>query len=158
MPGYAMTSEGLAGIQDQKNQTGLIMMYGLLAGGPLLLYRPPKRERYRIWQAMALLFFLLLVQPSKTCLSIIVLMPPLVCFFNRLTHSACPVRCGHHFPAGHPDLHRIWLFPVVRGHECRPFRPVQKMTFTSRTDLCLNAGGNPEAAMAWCGFLFILVH
>lgn len=136
MPGYAMTSEGLAGIQDQKNQTGLIMMYGLLAGGPLLLYRPPKRERYRILAGMALLFFLLLASRSKTCLSIIILMPPLVWLFYRLTHSRLSLSVAVII-----SLLAI-LTCIIFGYflwcedtNAAPFAPFQKMTFTSRTDL-----------------------
>ncbi|WP_025811431.1 O-antigen ligase family protein [Komagataeibacter kakiaceti] len=136
MPGYAMTSEGLAGIQSQKNQTGLIMMYGLLAGAPLLLYRPPKRERYRILAGMGLLFLLLLASRSKTCLGIIMVMPVLVVLFFKLTHSRMSLSV-----AIVTSISAIFIC-IVFGYfiwceitNVSPFALFQDMTFTSRTDL-----------------------
>ena len=63
MPGFAMTSEGLAGLQTQKNQTGLLMMYGCLASGTaFFLFRA---RLARALTAGALLMMLVLLwRPS----------------------------------------------------------------------------------------------
>ncbi|GBR06464.1 hypothetical protein AA0522_2095 [Gluconacetobacter liquefaciens NRIC 0522] len=65
MPGFAMTDEGLAGLQPQKNLTGLIMMYGLLAGGTLLFCDLSRRERWLTLGGNTLLLALLLASRSK---------------------------------------------------------------------------------------------
>ena len=136
MPGYAMTSEGLAGVQSQKNVTGLIMMYGLLAGGPLLLYRPPKRERYRIIAGMVLLFLLLLASRSKTCLGIILVTPVTLLLFIKLTHSRMSLSV-----AIIVSLLAIFTCTIFgyflwcEAENISPFALFQDMTFTSRTDL-----------------------
>lgn len=136
MPGYAMTAEGLAGIQLQKNQTGLIMMYGLLAGGALLSYSPTKRERWLTLAGSGILFLVLLASRSKTCLAIIFVTPALLWLSSILVRSRLAVSftiaCAGVASAISAVFGYLLWCGVTNGDPTAPF---QKMTFTSRTDL-----------------------
>ncbi len=136
MPGYAMTDEGLAGLQPQKNLTGLIMMYGLLAGGTLLFCSPSRRERRWTLGGNALLLALLLASRSKTCLAIILVIPGLLWLFSALVRSsravAIAIACG---TAGSAIAvifgYLIWCTTTNND----PTFLFRDMTFTGRTDL-----------------------
>ncbi|GBQ31425.1 O-antigen ligase family protein [Gluconacetobacter sacchari] len=136
MPGFAMTDEGLAGLQPQKNLTGLIMMYGLLAGGTLLFCRLGKQERRLTWAGNALLLALLLASRSKTSLAIILVMPGLLWLFFMLTRSrksaALAIACGTVGSAiGTVFGYLIWCSTTNSD----PMVLFRNMTFTGRTDL-----------------------
>lgn len=136
VPGYAMTSEGLAGIQLQKNQTGLIMMYGLLAGATLLFCGPSQQKRWLIGGGLAVLFVVLLASRSKTSVAIILVIPAVLSLFSMLVRSTwativaimCVAVSGM---IGTAFGYLVWCDMTNDD----PLAPFQKMTFTGRTDL-----------------------
>lgn len=136
IPGYAMTSEGLAGIQLQKNQTGLIMMYGLLAGATLLFCNPTQRERRLAIAGSGVLFLVLLASRSKTCLAIILVIPGLLWLVSILVRSrlvvSITIACTLITVAVGTVFGYLAWCGLTNGDPTAPF---QKMTFTSRTDL-----------------------
>ena len=135
-PGYAMTEDGLAGLQLQKNQTGLLMMYGCLSATSAFFLVKGRLIRLVIAGSVALMALLLVATRSTTSQSIVLLAPvvmPVVLLVSRL-----PARM-------------IWaivaavlagLATVAFGYfawcglvNADPFLPMRGVTFTQRTDL-----------------------
>lgn len=136
MPGYAMTSEGLAGIQLQKNQTGLIMMYGLLAGGALFFYPQSKKKRRLIIAGCLLLFFILLASKSKTCLSIVIAVPAIMGLVFLLNRCRAATAFTVLFSGVAAFLCLCFSYLLwCTFNNANPAAPFLDMTFTSRTDL-----------------------
>ena len=136
MPGYAMTDEGLAGLQLQKNQTGIIMLYGLLAVGALLPFVKRRVWRWAGAGSLVLLFVLLLASRSKTCLGIVLCVPGLVWLIGQLGRRRFSV--GLAFVATVCALSGVGSFVYLvwcMAMNADPLAPFRDMTFTSRTDL-----------------------
>ena len=136
MPGYAMTDEGFAGLQLQKNQTGLMMMYGCMAAATAYTLR--RDTLWRIGVAGALLLMLaILVATRSTTSQAITLLAPLV-VVAMLILAARPrnqvwatVLLALATMAGVIFLYLAWC--SVTGAD--PWLPMRGATFTGRTDL-----------------------
>jgi exopolysaccharide production protein ExoQ len=135
-PGYAMTSEGLAGLQLQKNQTGLLMMYGCLAAATGVFLAQRGFKRWALAGSVVIMAGLLVATRSTTSQSIIMLAPvviPVILLVSRLPRAA------------------IWaviaiilasIMAVAFGYlawcgitNSDPWLPLRGVTFTSRLDL-----------------------
>lgn len=135
-PGYAMTSEGLAGFQEQKNSAGLLMMYGLLATGSFLLSWLSTGRRWVYVAECVLMFGLLLATKSKTSLVIVLLMPMLLAAGYRLrTASEVMQIFVAAFAVGIIGMsilaYMTWC--AMSGQDI--WSVLQGITFTSRTDI-----------------------
>lgn len=135
-PGYAMTSEGLAGLQLQKNQTGLLMMYGCLSiGSGFFLFRG-RMQRAMVGGALLMMLGLLVATRSTTSQSIVLLAPfvvPCVLLAARLRKPVIwSILVGMlALLAGLAACYLAWCGVV----NADPLRPVRGITFTSRLDL-----------------------
>ena len=135
-PGYAMTSEGFAGLQGQKNQTGLLMMYGCLSTASCIFLL-----RRRLWQigfllATAMMAGLLVATRSTTSQSVVisaaVVMPILLLIAKlpqRLTLAVASVFVL--FLTGSFVGYLAWCGIT----DVDPMLPLRGATFTARTDI-----------------------
>ncbi len=136
MPGYAMTDEGLAGLQLQKNQTGLLMMYGCLSGTTAFFLVRGWFWRSAIAGAVLMMAALLVATRSTTSQSIILLAPvvvPFILFVARLPKPAIWAVVAA-IPAGIVALafgYLAWCGVT----NADPWLPMRGVTFTGRTDL-----------------------
>lgn len=136
MPGYAMTDEGFAGLQLQKNQTGLMMMLGCLAAGTGFFLRPERLWRLGMVAALLLMGGLLLATRSTTSQVITLLMVPVIAAILGL--AALPSRVAWAVVVsslagllGALLLYVAWC--DVSGIDW--LLPMRGVTFTARTDL-----------------------
>jgi O-antigen ligase len=86
-PGLAMAEDGFAGLQSQKNQTGLLMMWGCLAAGSGFFLLPSRRWRIGSGGAALLMAALLVATRSTTSQSVVisaVLVMPVLLLIARL--------------------------------------------------------------------------
>jgi O-antigen ligase len=135
-PGSAMTSEGFAGLQSQKNQTGLLMMYGYLAVVPCCFLVRRRLVRVLLALAAILICALLVASRSTTSQSVVIsatFVMPLLLLIARLPRRmilACAaavlltvlaVAFGY----------LAWCAHTVTD----PMLPMRGVTFTARTDL-----------------------
>ena len=135
-PGYAMTEDGLAGLQLQKNQTGLLMMYGCLAATSAFFLLQGRLLRMAVAGAVAVMGLLLVATRSTTSQSI-VLMAPIV-MPALLLAARLPTRVIWALvAAGLAGLTALafgylaWCGLV----NADPWLPMRGVTFTARTDL-----------------------
>jgi O-antigen ligase len=81
-PGTAIADDGFTGLQSQKNQTGLLLMYGCLSAGPSLFLVRGRLWRAGIGAAIVLMAGLLVLTRSTTSQSVVIsaaiVMPALV--------------------------------------------------------------------------------
>jgi O-antigen ligase len=135
-PGYAMTDEGLAGLQLQKNQTGLIMMYGCLSAATAYFLAPGKFQRYAIVGATVMMAGLLVATKSTTSQSIVLMAPvvmPIVLVVARLRK---PVIWAIVSLIPLTILGLLLCYLAWCGiTNADPWLPTRGMTFTGRTDL-----------------------
>ena len=135
-PGYAMTEDGLAGLQLQKNQTGLLMMYGCLSASSAFFLVRHRMARLAIAGSVALMAFLLVATRSTTSQSIVLLAPvvmPAVLLVARLPARmiwaiVAAVLAGLVAVA---FAYFAWCGLI----NADPFLPMRDVTFTGRTDL-----------------------
>jgi exopolysaccharide production protein ExoQ len=135
-PGYAMTSEGFAGLQGQKNQTGLLMMYGCLSTTSCIFLL-----RRRLWQiafllATAMMAALLVATRSTTSQSVVIsaaVVMPILLLIAELPQrlilavaSVCVL-----FIAGSILGYLAWCAVT----DVDPMLPLRGATFTARTDI-----------------------
>ncbi len=135
-PGYAMTEDGLAGLQLQKNQTGLLMMYGCLSAASAFFLVQNRLARLAIAGSVVLMAGLLVATRSTTSQSI-VLMAPVVMPVILLT-ARLPARLIWALVA----LALAGLVALAFGYlawcglvNADPWLPMRGVTFTGRTDL-----------------------
>ena len=151
MPGYAMTDEGLAGLQLQKNQTGLLMMYGCLSAGTAFFLLRGRLIRTAIAAAVVMMAGLLVATRSTTSQSIVLLAPvvmPLILLVSRLPASAIWAIVASILAS---------LAVVIFGYlawcglvNADPWLPMRGVTFTNRTDLWAFVSGE-IAKRPWLG-------
>lgn len=135
-PGYAMTEEGLAGLQLQKNQTGLLMMYGCLSASTAFFLVRSRLVRTAIAGSIVLMVALLVATRSTTSQSIVLLAP--VVMPAILLGSRLPARLIWALAAAM----LAGLVALAFGYlawcglvNADPWLPMRGVTFTSRTDL-----------------------
>ena len=135
-PGYAMAEDGFAGLQGQKNQTGLLMMYACLAAVPCIFLL-----RRRMWQiviggATIIMAALLVATRSTTSQSVVIsaaVVMPMILLVAKLPKRSIlalaavlvlvAVAC--------PLAYLIWC--SATGTD--PMLPLRGVTFTERTDI-----------------------
>ena len=135
-PSYAMTEDGLAGLQLQKNQTGLLMMYGCLSASTAFFLVRGRLLRIAIAGSVVLMAGLLVATRSTTSQAIVLLAPvvmPVILLVARLPARliwALVAACA----AGLVALafgYLAWCGLL----NADPWLPLRGVTFTSRTDL-----------------------
>jgi O-antigen ligase len=135
-PGYAMTSEGFAGLQSQKNQTGLLLMYGCLAAVPCIFL-----VRRRFWKlvlavASVMMAALLVATRSTTSQSVVIsaaMVMPVLLLIGRLPRRAIlAIAAVFVFVLlAVPFAYLAWC--GATGTD--PMLPLRHATFTGRTDI-----------------------
>jgi O-antigen ligase len=137
MPRFAMTDEGFAGFQLQKNQTGLMMMYGCLAAGTGCLL--PQKQRFgRLkWLIALLLMLAILALTRSTTSQAVVLASPVllagVWLLSRLSDRVLAAVLIS-FVTGLGLL--VFLYFAASGVlGADPWLPLRGVTFTDRLDL-----------------------
>ncbi len=135
-PGYAMTSDGLAGLQLQKNQTGLLMMYGCLSAGSGFFLVRGRWARMAIGGSIALMALLLVATRSTTSQSIVLLAPVVMPFILGI--SRLPARAIWAVVAIIPAVVVALFFGYIAWCgivNYDPWLPLRGVTFTDRLDL-----------------------
>ncbi len=136
MPGYAMTDEGLAGLQLQKNQTGLLMMYGCLSASSAFFLLRGRLARAATAGAVLMMAGLLVATRSTTSQSIVLLAPmvmPLVLGAARLPR---PMLAAVAVAVPTAVLALAFAYLAWCGATgVDPWLPMRGATFTGRTDL-----------------------
>jgi O-antigen ligase len=135
-PGYAMSDEGFAGLQSQKNVTGLLMMYGILAGAPCFFI-----VRGWFWRlttaALTLMMALLLIATRSTTSQSVVLsasvVMPAILVVAQLPRRLILAIAGTTLLVitGAALCYLMWC--GVTGVD--PMLPLKGATFSARTDL-----------------------
>jgi O-antigen ligase len=135
-PGYAMTDEGFAGLQSQKNQTGLLMMYGCLAAVPAIFLL-----RRRLWKcvlagAAVMMAALLVATRSTTSQSVVIsaaVVMPVLLLIGRLPRRAILAVAAVFgvLLIAVPFAYLAWC--GATGAD--PLLPLRGATFTGRTDI-----------------------
>ena len=136
MPCYSMTDECLAGMQLQKNQAGLLMMYGCLSAGTAFFLVQGRRTHAAIAAAVLMMIGLLVATKSTTSQSIVLLAPvvvPAILFVARLRKPVIWAIVLA-IPAG-LMLAAFGYLAVCGLSNADPWLPMRGVTFTSRTDL-----------------------
>jgi O-antigen ligase len=135
-PGTAMTSEGFAGLQGQKNQAGLLMMLGYLSAAPCLLLIRSWLWRGFLVAGILLMLALLVATRSTTSESVVIAatfaMPALV-VVSRFPRPVIIAIFG-------AIIGLIGLVALVYLIRCGatgldPWLPLRGATFTARTDI-----------------------
>lgn len=135
-PGATMTSEGFAGLQGQKNQTGLLMMYGYLASMTgLFLVRRLKMRLFFVVSSVIMCGLLVLTK-STTSESVVVsatFVLPVLLLIAKLPRG---------FILAIAISFVLWIVAAIFGYlvwcgitGANPMLPVRGMTFTARTDI-----------------------
>ncbi|GBQ59575.1 O-antigen ligase family protein [Komagataeibacter swingsii] len=136
MPGYAMTPEGLAGLQLQKNQTGLLMMYGLLATISGMWLLRTRWQKSLAVGAIGLMLLLLVASKSKTSEAIVVVVPCITYGLRWVSMQRFLVQLLVYTAILTIMLGSMLSYLAWCGATgIDPFLPLRGMTFTSRTDL-----------------------
>jgi O-antigen ligase len=135
-PGYAMQEDGFAGLQLQKNQTGLLMMYGCLSAGTGYFLAQSRFQRVAIAGAVTMMAGLLVATRSTTSQSIVLLAPivmPAILFVSRRPKATIWAIVS---------LIPLLLVALAFGYlawcgitNSDPWLPMRGVTFSSRTDL-----------------------
>ena len=136
MPGYAMTDEGFAGLQLQKNQTGLMMMYGCMAAGTAYFLRPDALWRVGVAGALGLMLVLLIATRSTTSQAITILAPVVMLAMLAVATRSRGEIWAIVLAVVTAVLAGLFLYVAwsgVRGAD--PWGPMRGATFTGRTDL-----------------------
>ncbi len=136
MPGYAMTDDGFAGLQLQKNQTGLLMMYGCLSAGTCVFLVRHRLLKLVLIGSVVMMAALLVATRSTTSQSIILMAPVVVPAIllaaklpNRVIYAL--VALVIFVIAAAAFGYMAWC--GVTGAD--PLLPLRDATFTGRTDL-----------------------
>jgi O-antigen ligase len=136
MPNYAMTDEGFAGFQTQKNQTGLMMMYGCLAAGTGCLL-PTTFWRRAAWAGALFTMLAILALSRSTTSQVIVLVTPFllvaVLLLTRLSDRL--LLAVFTTSAALLALAVFVYFATCDVIGRDPLLPLRGITFTDRLDL-----------------------
>ena len=136
MPGYAMTDEGLAGFQLQKNQTGLLMMYGCLSAGTGFFLVQSRWLKLMIGGAVLMMAGLLVATRSTTSQSIVLLAPlimPFILFVSRMPQPSIWAIVAGLIASVVAVAFCYLAWCGLTNYD--PWLPMRGVTFTSRTDL-----------------------
>ncbi len=135
-PGYAMADDGFAGLQSQKNQTGLLMMYGCLSAVPCIFLLRRRLWKLAVACASVMMAILLVATRSTTSQSVVasaaVIMPVLL-LIGRLPRRTILAIAGIFvlFVVALPFAYLVWSGVTSAD----PLAPIRHATFTGRTDI-----------------------
>ena len=135
-PGKAMDVDGFAGLQGQKNQAGLLLMYGCLAAVPCLFLLRRWWSRGLLLVPICVMLLLLLLTRSTTSQSVVfgaALMIPILRLVARLPRKliwsiGAAAVC---LPVTLLFLYLVWC----GFSDADPLAPVRGATFSERTDI-----------------------
>jgi O-antigen ligase len=136
IPDFAMTPEGFAGFQSQKNQTGLIMMYGCLTAGSMFFLWRGWLFRLGVAAVTLLIFVLLVASRSSTSLFVVVMTPIVLPAAMGLARLRTRMVGGVLAAIGISLALSVFLyfaFCAVTGTDA--WLPLRGVTFTERTDI-----------------------
>ncbi len=135
-PGYAMAEDGLAGLQSQKNVTGMLMMYGCLSSVPAIFL-----VRRRLWRgtfaAAAVMMAILLVATRSTTsqsvvISAVVVMPMVLLVARQRTGLILAIATAVLLTLAGAMLGYIAWCGLTQTD---PLLPLRHATFSARTDI-----------------------
>ncbi len=135
-PGFAMQEDGFAGLQLQKNQAGLMLMYGCLCVGSVYFLLQGRRTRLCIAGSVLMTAGLLVLTRSTTSQSVVLLAPVLMVLLPAIARLPTPGIWA--ISAGIiASLMAVAFFYLawcgVTGTD--PWLPLRGATFSSRTDI-----------------------
>jgi exopolysaccharide production protein ExoQ len=135
-PHFAMADDGFAGLQSQKNQTGLIMMYGCLATGTAFFLVQGRRLRIAAGGALAMMAGLLVLTRSTTSQSVVLMTPvviPAMMFVARRSRATIWAVVWAILATLAAVAFGYLAWCGVTGTD--PWLPLRGVTFTQRTDI-----------------------
>jgi exopolysaccharide production protein ExoQ len=135
-PGYAMTDEGFGGLQQQKNQAGLLMMYGCLAAVPCLFMLRSWLWRILIVAATVVMLVLLVATKSTTSESVVIsaaFVMPLLLLIAKLPMRLIMAIVALFLLALVATALAYMAWCGATGTD--PWLPMRGVTFTARTDI-----------------------
>ncbi len=135
-PGVAMADDGFAGLQGQKNQAGLLMMYGILAAVPCIFLLRQWVWRIGLAGSTAIMLLMLFATRSSTSTSVIamdlVLVPALLVIVKLPKRVMWLIGLSLLLGIATAGLgYLAWTEFVGRD----PLLPLRGATFTQRTDI-----------------------
>jgi O-antigen ligase len=135
-PGYTMSDLGFQGLQSQKNETGLLMMYGCLAAFPCIFLVAGRAPKVLLAAATLTMGLLLVATRSTTSESVVMsaaFVMPMVLLIARLRqHIIWAITAGALMALATAGL--IYLaWSGLSGTD--PMLPLRGVTFTQRTDI-----------------------
>jgi O-antigen ligase len=135
-PGTAMTDEGFGGLQGQKNQAGLLMMYGCLSAVPCLLLLRGRLWKAAIVASTVIMALLLVATRSTTSQSVVLsaaVVMPLLSWIARLPPRFILLIAAAFVLVlvSGPLAYLAWC--GATGTD--PMLPMRGVTFTARTDI-----------------------
>ena len=89
-PGFAMQEDGFAGLQLQKNQAGLMLMYGCLSVGSVYFLLQGRRLRLCVAGSVLMMAGLLVITRSTTSQSVVLLAPVLMVLLPAVARFPTP--------------------------------------------------------------------
>lgn len=140
MPGYAMTSEGFAGMQLQKNQTGLLMMYGCLSGTTAFFLVQSRLLKAAILGAVLMMAGLLVATKSTTSQSIVLMAPVVIPAILVVVRMRRPTIWAIAMAIPFAIALAFFAYLAWCGlANADPWLPLRGVTFTDRKDLWIFA-------------------
>ncbi len=135
-PGFAMAEDGFAGLQSQKNQTGLLMMYGCLSAGTVYFLVQGRRTRLAIAGSVVMMAGLLVATRSTTSQSVVlitpVLLPLMLLVARQPAATIWAVAAGVLATLAAVSFGYLAYCGVTATD---PWLPLRGVTFTMRTDI-----------------------
>jgi O-antigen ligase len=135
-PGYAVADDGFTGLQSQKNQAGLLMMYGCLAAVPCIFLL-----RRRLWQialgcSAVMMAALLVATRSTTSQSVVIsatFVMPVLLLISRLPRRTILAIAAVFVLTLAAVSFAYLAWCGITGTD--PMLPLRGATFTGRTDI-----------------------
>jgi exopolysaccharide production protein ExoQ len=135
-PGYTMTSEGFAGLQGQKNQAGLLMMYGCLAAVPCIFLIQRWVWKILLSLATIMMVVLLVATRSTTSQSVLIsaaIVVPVLVWIAKLPRRLILTIASITILGVAASLLAYLAWCGATGTD--PMLPLRGATFTARTDI-----------------------
>ena len=136
VPSLSFADDGFVGLQSQKNQAGLLMMYGCLAAGTAYFLVESRLLRAGLAASVVMMFGLLILTRSTTSQSVVLMTPflmPAILIVSRFGGAGiwAVVMAIVAVLAAGAFGYIAWC--AVTGAD--PWLPMRGVTFTMRTDI-----------------------
>ena len=135
-PGATMTDEGFAGLQGQKNQTGLLMMYGYLSSMMAIFLTRNRILQATLFVSSLVMVGLLIMTRSSTSESVVfgaTALIPILLLIARLPGGMIRAVAALFVGTLVASLFGYLVWCGITGAD--PMLPLRGMTFTARTDI-----------------------